>query len=238
MKWIENYRVSAQDTDLNRIASASALMRFMQDTANYHMEGMGPSYDELFDSGRAFILSRFAMVCHAPLFSHDPIAAETWAAPSRGAAFNRCYRILRKDEVVAEAVSVWALVDTKSGALLRVEECGIDYGEDLPLEITEPLRFRIPADAGMVPAGLHEVRYSDADVNRHMNNTKYPDVLSAFLPMEGKRIRSLALSFVSEAPLGQSVSVELGTCSDAYYFRTLRQDGKVNVEARIVLGGI
>ena len=238
MKWTESYRVSAQDTDFNRVASASALMRFMQDTANYHMEGMGPAYDELFDSGRAFIIGRFAMVCPAALHSHDAITVQTWAAPSRAASFNRCYRITRGDETVAEASSVWALVNTNDGSLIRVEESGIDYGEDEALTIAEPLRFRIPRGAELTALGTHSVTYADVDVNRHMNNTKYADMLCSFIDMSDVRVRSFVINYVTEAPLGSELSVFRTSEGDAHYFRTLHADGKVNVEAKLTLGAL
>ena len=242
MKWVENYRVSAQDVDLSRVATASAMMRFMQDAANCHMEGAGPSYDELFDGGRAFVIARFAADLLAPIRSHDEITVETWAAPSRAASFNRCYRALRGGEVVARASSVWALVDIASGALLRVDECGIDYGVDDALEVDAPIRFRIPADASLREVGRHTVRYSDVDVNRHMNNTKYADLLCSYLPdggdlpaLDGRRVRSLSIAYSAEAPLGGEIAIFHAEADDAHYFRTVRGDGKTNVEARMTL---
>lgn len=245
MKWTEKYRVSAQDVDFERIASPSAIMRFMQDTANCHMEGAGPSYDELFDSGRAFVIARFAADLHGVLRSHDEIVAETWAAPSRAASFNRCYRILRGGEVIAEATSVWALVDAAAGTLLRVEDCGIDYGSDEALEICSPTRFRIPAAASLTEVGRHAVTYADVDVNRHMNNTKYADMLCSYLPgegerpaLEGKRVTSMSIAYAAEAPLGEELTILHSETDGTHYFRTLRRDGKTNVEARLVLGEI
>lgn len=235
MKWIENFRVSAQDVDFERVASASAVMRFMQDAANYHMEGSGPSYNELFDSGRAFVISRFAADLHSALHTHDRITVETWAAPSRAASFNRCYRILRDGEVVAEATSVWALVDNVRKTLVKVEECGIDYGEDEALDVCAPIRFRIPAQCPPVEVGRRRVTYEDVDVNRHMNNTKYADMLCSYLPMDGSRVRSLSITYASEAPLGDELTVLHSESDGAHFFRTLREDGKTNVEARIEL---
>lgn len=245
MKWIENYRVSAQDVDFDRAASVSAIMRFMQDAANCHMEGAGPSYDELFDGGRAFIIARFALDLHAPLHSHDMISVETWAAPSRAASFNRCYRIIRGDEEIARATSVWALLDVKNGALIRVEECGIDYGCDEAIETDAPCRFRIPASAALREVGRHTVAYADVDVNRHMNNTNYADMLCSFLPpahgrhaLDGRRVTSFSITYAAEAPLGGELAIYHAEMDGVHYFRTTRGDGKVNVEARIVIGEI
>ena len=238
MKWIENYRVSSQDVDLFRAVSPTAMMRFMQDAANCHMEGAGASYDELFDSGRAFVISRFAATFHAALRSHDEIVVETWAAPSRAASFNRCYRVIRGDAVIAEATSVWALIDLASGSLVRVEDAGVDYGCDEALMIDAPLRFRVPADTEAREVGRHAVAYADVDVNRHMNNTKYADLLCSFLPdvSDARRVCALSIAFLSEAPLGDELTILRADTDDACFFRTLRSDGKVNVEAKIALG--
>ena len=49
MKWTGDYRVNANDVDVNNIVSASNLLRYMQDAANSQMEDDGPSYDELME---------------------------------------------------------------------------------------------------------------------------------------------------------------------------------------------
>ena len=238
MKWTEQYRVSSQDVDLWRIASPSAIMRFMQDAANCHMEGAGASYDELFDGGRAFVISRFAMSLGGVIRSHDEIVVETWAAPSRAASFNRCYRVFCGGETVAEASAVWALVDVASGALVRVEDASLDYGEEEAIDIGAPIRFRIPAELPMSAVGRHLVTYADVDVNRHMNNTKYADMLCSYLPdaVDARRVREFSILFSSEAPLGDEIGICRAVDGDVCYFRTTRSDGRINVEARIALG--
>lgn len=236
MKWTEEYRVNSHDVDLNRIASASALMRFMQDTANLHMEGTKPSYDDLFDAGYAFILSRFSMSVYAPLYSHDNIVVQSWACESRGVSHNRCYRIMKDDRIVAEAVSVWALVNTKTGRLTRVGDVELNYGSDEMLELDTPARFKIPAEVDFVLVGERMTEYADVDMNRHMNNTHYPDILCGYIPeMGGAQVASMTLNFLNEAPLGERLKIYVGRYDGAYYFRTKREDGKINLEAQIIL---
>ena len=89
--------------------------------------------------------------------------------------------------------------------------------------------------------GEYNVNYNDVDVNRHINNTNYPDILCSFLPdMTKKRASRLSISYLHEAPLGESIKVYLtrGEEDDSYYFRTVRADGQTNVEAYIVLDNI
>ena len=67
MKWVETYRINANDADVNDAVSASGVLRYMQDTANCQMEGEGPSYRELLDRGLAFVVSRLRLSLYNPL---------------------------------------------------------------------------------------------------------------------------------------------------------------------------
>ena len=109
MKFSGEYRVHANDMDVNSIVSASGVMRFMQDAAFSQMEDAGMSYGRLVSEyGAAFILSTLRLRLYAPLYSHDRIIGESWACPSRGVTFMRSPRILRGGAVMAEAVTAAA----------------------------------------------------------------------------------------------------------------------------------
>ena len=58
MRWTENYIINSHDPDMNNVVSVSGLMRYMQDAANCQMEGEKPSYNDLLQQGKAFVLSR------------------------------------------------------------------------------------------------------------------------------------------------------------------------------------
>lgn len=237
MRWSGEYRVNANDVDVNNIVSASGVLRFMQDAAFSQMETDGLSYGTLVDAfGVAFVLSRLRMSLYAPLYSHDRIVCESWACPSRGATFMRCHRILRGGEIAAEAVSAWALIGIDDRRLHRVGEIAMPYGEDDLLELDSPARLKIPPETSMSLVGERTVEYADIDANGHMNNTKYPDLLCSYLgDMRGQRVVSLHMHFQAEAPLGATVKFYHGIANDAHYLRTVRGDGSVNVEAEILL---
>ena len=240
MMWSGEYIVGANDVDGNRIVSASHILRYMQDAANWQMEKAGLSYDTLFtERGLAFVLSRIRLSLYAPIISHQRITVQSWPCPSKGMTFLRCYRILRDDIIVAEASSAWALVGVQDKKLHRVSEMDGVYGEEPPLELDLPARFRIPPDMPMALVGEHTVTYADIDMNGHMNNTRYPDMLCSYLDsMAGKRVISLLLHFQSEAPLGETLKVYRGTADGIHYLRTTRANGTTNVEAEVLLEDI
>lgn len=237
MKWSTEYTVNVNDADCNNILSASGIFRFMQDAANREMEEHRPSYDELIADGLAFVLCRMRMSSYAPVHVHDRITVETWACETKGIQLDRCFRILRDGTIVAEAVSAWALVGTKDRKLRRITDLCPNYASGAMLELDLPQRLRIPEDTSLALRGERIVEYADTDLNGHMNNTKYPDIMCGFLTesMKGKRVISIALSFVSEALPGDSIKYYSGTSDDIHYVRSVRPDGKTNAEAEIIL---
>ncbi|MBE6564402.1 MAG: acyl-[acyl-carrier-protein] thioesterase [Ruminococcaceae bacterium] len=231
----ERFCVDFHDTDLNGIASASALMRRMQEAANRQLQTYGPTVEELKEQNKAFILSRMCMSVYKPLHAFEEIEAETWAAESKGMSFNRCSRIKREGQIVAEAIWVFALVDTLSRRLCRVEDNPFSFGSEAMLELDMPKRVMIPSDLPMTLVGEYTASYADCDRNGHMNNTVYADRLCGFLPeMRGKRVSRLMLHYLSEAPLGRSFKVYRGQSDGIHYLRTVREDGSKGVEAEIV----
>ena len=240
MKWTGEYRVNANDLDVNNIVSASNLLRYMQDAANSQMEEDKPSYIELVKQGYAFVLSRIRVSSYAPLYSHEHIEVQSWACESRGVQYNRCYRILRDGVIVAEAVSVWALVSIADRKPHRVSEFNFAYRQDEMLELDLPPRFRIPEDVPLSLVGEKTIEYADIDLNGHMNNTHYPDILCSYIgaDMRGQRVISLGISFLSEAPLGETLKFYTGQNDGVHYVRTVRENGQTNVEAEIILEAI
>ena len=67
MKQTEIYRINVHDTDMNGLLSPTGYLRYLQDAAFCQMEDDGPSYDELFDRGLAFVLSRIRVLFFAPV---------------------------------------------------------------------------------------------------------------------------------------------------------------------------
>lgn len=240
MKWSGKYKVNAHDTDLNNIVSLTGILRYMQDSANCQMEDDGLSYNELFERGLAFVLSRLKLSLYHPLYSHDEIEVETWACESSGVSFNRCYRIKKDGIIAAEAYSVWALLDTNARRLVRVSDFEGHYGEDAPVELDMAKRFRLPADINLTLVGERTVEYQDVDMNRHMNNTRYGDLLCGYLPdMDKKRVIQFEINYISEAPLGENLKIYTAKGEDGtYYFRTVRDGNRVNVEAEMMIESI
>ena len=229
-------RVDVHDVDFNGMARASSILRYMQSAAQEQLTANGMSYDTLYkEHKRAFILSRLRLEIYSPLLAHMPFTAVSYPCDSRGYTFIRCHRLEAMGETVARAVSVWALINTETRELVRVDDFELGL-PTVPFPELEPSRFRLPSV--MREMGKYAVRYADLDQNMHMNNTRYPDMYANFLDMRGKRVRAITINYQKEAAISDELTVMGGFEGDSCFFRTVRGDGKVNSEAEILLADL
>ena len=240
MKWHEGSNVKFHDTNSHEVVGPSHILKFMQETSMRHMKGVGPSYEALFNQNKVFVLSSIRIEMYNPIYAYQDVDVYTWACPSRGFSFMRSYSIEANGEIMAEAHSTWALVNTEDRRLYRVGDIDISsYGECEPVTLEHPIRFRIPNEVPLSLVGEYTVSYSDTDINGHMNNTNYPDMLLNCLTSPEKvLVKSLAISFISEIKRGDYIKIYTAKTDGKYYFRSIKEDGSTNIEAEMIVESI
>ena len=231
MKWSDSLYIDAHDTDFSEFARPAALLRYMQSAANMQLHTLGPTNEELLSKGQAFVLSKIAIAFYRPMKAYEQISAHSWSCESKGYSFNRCFSITKGKETVAEASSVWALIDIKTRKPLRCEEFHPNFEPDPPIFPDVPFRFQVPEDVKKL--GFHKVTYSETDRNHHMNNVRYLDMLCNFMNMEELFFEKACISFLNEAKTGEELCIYGKSSGDEHFFKSLREDGKTNIEAYI-----
>ena len=240
--YYDRYEVSSHDVDINNNIRPSIVARIMQETANHHMRDRKPSYYDLFFSGKSFIVTRMAIEMLDDINQYDDLESHTWRCPEKAATFIRCFVLTRDGKPVAKAYSEWAVANRHTGKLCRAKEVDIsNYETDEPIEVNNPVKFRFPKGLEFEYCGIKKVMYSDVDMNMHMNNTYYEDMLWNYIPdVQDKKMTSFSLRFMAEAPFEgeieiyrakaeETVSDTLGA-EETYYFYS-KVDGRTNIEA-------
>lgn len=237
MKWSEDFKVKFHETDANEIASVSQVFKYIQEAAMCQLSVQHPTYKELLAQKKAFVLSSIRLEMHAPILAYDKITARSWACPSRGVSFIRCYEIERDGEILYEATSSWALVSTEEKKLYGVEEVDTsEYYMDEPVNTERPARVRISSALQLNLTGEYTVKSSDIDLNGHVNNTNYPRIICDAIPcLERLRIKSIGICFSNEAKKDETLKIYTIKIDNKIYARTIRPDGKTNVEAEIIV---
>ncbi len=235
MIYTEEFEVRWHDTDAKREMRPSEALAYMQETANHQFRTHARTLDEMRDhDGVGFILSRIAVDFLAPIHAYDLITVNTATCAGHGLCFPRRFEIRRGNEVVARAMSQWAMVRVADRTLVRAAEAPLFFGDEPQIAVDMPLRYRVPRELRFEPVGERRIVYSDLDYNMHMNNTKYPNMLYDFLPDANTlRITGMSLSYHREAAFGDVLAIERATDgAGTWYFRT-RKEGDVCLEAML-----
>lgn len=225
--------VDVHDVDFNGVCRASSLMKYIQSAAQTQLTENGMSYDNLIERSRAFILSRIRLEFYAPVLSYDKLEAHTFPCISRGYSFLRCYALYKNGEIIGRAISVWALIDTDSRSLVKVSDFDLNLPTYEPWDNLALTHIKLPSV--MKKVGTYTVTYADLDRNKHINNTKYADIFSNFLPLDKKRIDEISINYANEAKYSDILDVFVEEANGYYYVRTVLPNGKVNAEAEIHL---
>ena len=238
MKHTENYRTTWHDTDCNRKVRPTPILTYFEETSNLHMTAVGQPLDRVRDeAGLGFILSRLTMKFHKPIEAYKNIKVETWTSEGRAFSTLRSFRLLDGTETVAEALTLWALVDINERKPVKISSYDFGFEHEEPIEIDAPSRVAFPKDLELEKVGERKIFYSDCDYNMHMNNTRYPDMLCDFLPdIKEKSLSSMTLSFLHEAAMGHTLSVYRAKKDEnTYLFRTADENGITCLEAEVTV---
>lgn len=198
------------------------------------------------EKGLAFILGSISVTVHSPLYAHEELVVRTWCKEARGYIFNRYFEIIRNGEIIAEASSIWVLIDIKTKNMVRADNYPFlkeYFYYDEPIDSSRLLpKARIGRDAELYEVGKRKIVYSDIDYNMHMNNTRYPDMICDFLSEMtdesiGFRVASASLSYLKESHLGATLTVFRSVMSDdgSVLIRTVNENGDICLEAVIKL---
>ncbi|MBO5744585.1 MAG: hypothetical protein J6R60_02235 [Clostridia bacterium] len=238
MKWLGNFKFSSHDTDYQEVVKASSVVEYMQEGARLQLEECGPTEKDMKANNFAFVLSRTTAAIYQTLLVDDEISVETWASFSHGASCPRCTKMYKDGAIVAEMATVWTVVDINSRRIVRMGEELDKIAEEDELTLEFPPRFKIPPQIPMALIGEYNVGYSVCDKNVHMNNVRYVDMFTDYIPgsLKGQRIVSLDISYICEAPLNDTLRIytsrDIG--DGEFYFKAIRSDGKTCAEAHII----
>ena len=126
MYFSQTYKTKWHDTDGDGVMRPSALLVYMQETANLQCREYGMDLNDLHHKeGKGFLLSRMMVKVFTPLCAYEDIEVRTWCVDAKGYNFIRCFSVHRGGEMTALAVSHWALLDIRDGKMLRTAEARV-----------------------------------------------------------------------------------------------------------------
>ena len=210
-RYEESISVRSYDADHVGRVKPSSLFNYFQEVAWHHAEVLGFGYEALLSHNLFWVISRIQLEWDHPLHWGDEVTIETWPKGIVKLFAMRDFIVRTSDGVEAvRATSSWLTLDLESKrprrpdrvmdtSLLNVDDHAISEF---------PAKLSVPEE--LSHTDTRHVRYSDLDVNKHVNNARYVDWLFDAFPLNANAsmlFNRLNVQFTGEARYGAELNV-------------------------------
>lgn len=208
----KNYKIEVDHVDFNGRLKLSSLFTYFQDIAGLHAENLGMGMETLYEKHNAlWVLARIRVdIVRYPLWNEE-ITIDTWPQEPNKIEFTRDFLVKdRQGNILAKAVSTWVIIDVNTRRLKKTKSVYIGYP---PIKKERAINCKL---GNLKPKGLLEmvykrtVGYSDIDVNKHLNNSKYVDfIMDCFSLKDHEKysIKSIEVNYSKEALPGDTIAI-------------------------------
>ncbi|CAA3024279.1 palmitoyl-acyl carrier protein thioesterase, chloroplastic-like isoform X1 [Olea europaea var. sylvestris] len=193
----QNFSIRSYEIGADRTASIETLMNHLQETALNHVKTAGLLGDgfgstrEMCKRNLIWVVSKMQVIVDQYPTWGDVVQVDTWVAASGKNGMRRDWLVRDSNtgDILTRASSVWVMMNKETRRLAKIpdevrEEIGGYFVDSLPV-VDEDSR-KLPKlngdNADYVRTGLTP-RWSDLDVNQHVNNVKYVGWILESVPL-------------------------------------------------------
>lgn len=224
------YRVDSRDIDMFQQCRPSAVLGILQEAATRASMALKISGPEALEKYNAlWMITRNRVELDKPIRWNDLLTIRTWHRGAAGASSYRDFDIIRDGEVIGQGVTLWVLVDAAEHKLMRMKDVAEFQGTDGG-ELKKSIKLhRAPMPERFDDRSLREMRYSDTDINGHINNIHYADFACDAIHLErygkGKFVRTFQLDYITECMAGETLTIDTAVAGSDLFARGVGGDG-------------
>lgn len=225
------------ECDYNTRMFLSTVMHHAQQMGSYHIEQRGITLERMVRDGMTFVETKQRIKINRMPVLGEQLQIVTIPKTPKGVQFIRdtFFNTPQGEELIIASIG-WALVDPQTHRVLRPSAFDIYGFEMAPNNGEEITAFKMTKPDGKGVCFTHEIKYSDLDYNRHVNNAVYGKLVCDSVPPEimlQREICAFDIIFKKEASLGQVMQIErIQAGENAFYIEGL-VDEKMCFEAQI-----
>lgn len=185
---------------------------YLLKAATLHAQERGFGYEDIVKDHTAWVLSRLVVEVSDYPGNDEELTVETWIEDVARYFTQRCFRFVDgQGKVIGHARSIWAAIDMATRRPKDIMSWRPDLAEyilaDENCPISKPGKL-----AGVTGEALlsYPVRYSDIDINGHMNSIKYIEHTIDTFEQEMFRkgsIGSFEIAYLAEGAFGDLLEV-------------------------------
>jgi acyl-ACP thioesterase len=213
---------------------------YLLHAAANHADARGFGFHDMTKKNMAWVLSRMAVEMNRYPTVSEPVTLYTWIADAGKIFTSRCFQLTDQNEnTLGYAHSVWAAIDMQTRKPLPLDANALaPYLVDKPCPIPPPNKLA-PIDITAASAGsatVYTVKYSDLDVNGHLNSIKYIEHLLDTFELalfQQYTVKRFDITYFAEGLYGMELTLLREKLTDTLYRLEIKHDDKAICRAQI-----
>jgi medium-chain acyl-[acyl-carrier-protein] hydrolase len=210
-EWREHLQIHSDDVDFTKRATAEAVCRYFLEAAWNHAVHLGIGYGDLARQNRLWVLARLFVQLEALPEWGQTVELTTWPRGTSTVFAVRDFELVdTAAKRLAAGSSNWLVLEAASRRPQRPDKLLLGIPSRIDRLAVGREARKLPTFEAGVMGFTTQVRYSDIDVNRHVNSARYLawllDSYSADFHRE-HTLRAMELNYVGETLWEETVQV-------------------------------
>lgn len=234
-----NYVVEPFHVDYTGKMSWGILGNQLLNCAGFHSSERGFGIGSLNEEDYTWVLSRLAIEMDKMPTQYQKYSIETWMENVYRLFTDRNYVIYdENNHPVGYASSVWAMISLqtrKPANLLTLHDGGInEYALSESCPIAKPARIKVNTKESK---GTYKVKYSDIDINGHLNSVKSIEHILDLFPYDyfEKGVKRFEIAYVAESYFGDTLHFFVDELSEKEFtIEVKRNNEQVTYRSRVM----
>ena len=207
--------------------------------AGFHASERGFGIAEINENHYTWVLSRLAIELEDMPRQYEDFSINTWIENVYRLFTDRNFELVNKDgKTIGYARSVWAMISMetrKPADLISLHGNNLgQYVSDRECPIDKPGRIKVSVDA---PVEEYQTRYSDIDINGHVNSMRYVQWMSDLFSRdfyERHSLKRFEINYANEVKWGDDFAICKVKVADNDFHIEIKSEDKSYCKARML----
>lgn len=208
----QKYRVRLSEIGRDNKVTNKSILSMLEDVASKHSDIAKFGIMEIPQTHLSWVLLDWKVeIIRRPDYGEE-ILARTWSRGSIKCYALRDFEVLDKEgNIIIKATSKWVLIDIQKEKIVRLDEELMAHYQTEPKCVFEEELNKLNVPQNYSSEAEYTVKKADIDINNHMHNINYLELVNEALPSEiylNKQFNNFRITYKKEIKYGETVKCE------------------------------
>ncbi len=235
----EQFKIRASEIDFDQKATLPAICNLLQEVAGNHARELEFDITDLQKNQLTWVLHRLNVEMDRFPDWRETITIKTWPSSGDGLRAYRDFIIIGEDgDTIGRCLSYWLMMNMETRRPTRIPKEILQMAPKNTEHVLPINKIEFPKVEKFDSSQHFEVRKTDLDLNRHVNNVHYIDWALSCLP-DDPSINQIDITFLAESVLGDAIFAQMKETKpepDLPFYFCLKRKSDEKILAKAVSG--